>query len=73
MADSDDICIRIEEFSCLMFGDTSEKRINEVRGRMLRKMFREDDQLTIKSKFDLSKLFPAEEDLNHIYIVETTT
>lgn len=47
---SDDICSKIEVITCLMFGYTRQKRTNVVRAKMLRKMYGEDKQLTIKSK-----------------------
>ena len=54
--------------TCLIFGYTRGKRINVVRAKMLRKMFGEDNQLTMKSKMYLSKLLPAEDNLKpHIY------
>ena len=43
---------------------------NVVRTNMLRKMVGEDNLLTIKSKIDLSKLHPVEDNLKlHIYHV----
>ena len=68
---SNDICSKTEAFTCLMFGYTREKRINVVRAKMLRKIVDEDNQLTIRSKIDLSKLAPAEGNLKpHIYHVK---
>ena len=66
----DDISSNIEAFTCLKFGYSREKRINAVRAKILRKMVGEDNQLTIKSKINLSRLRPAEDNLKpHIYCV----
>ena len=67
---SDDICSKSEAFTGLIFGYTREKRVNVVSAKMLRKRLGENNQLTLKSKFDLSKLPPAEDNLKpHIYRV----
>ena len=68
---SDNICSKIEAFTCLMFGYTRQKRINAVRAKMLVKIVGEDNLLTVKLKIDLSKLPPAEDNLKpHIYHVD---
>ena len=53
----------IEAFTCLMYGYSRQKSIDTVRGIMLRKMVGEDEQLTIKSKIDLSHLPPCRDNL----------
>ncbi len=49
----------IEAFKCLMYGYPGHKCIDIVRGIILRKMVGENDQLTTKSKVDLSYLPPC--------------
>ncbi|XP_068234763.1 uncharacterized protein [Palaemon carinicauda] len=53
----------IEAFTCLMYGYSRQKSIDTVRGIMLRKMVGEDEQLTTKSKIDLSHLPPCRDNL----------
>ena len=60
----------IEAFTCLMFGHARERTVNGVRSIMLQKMMGEDDQLTTKSKLDLSlpckdNLLPLIQRVNH--------
>ena len=62
---SNDICSKIETFTCLMFGCTREKRINVVRAKILRKIVGEYNQQTIKSKIENT----IEDILNHTYIL----
>ena len=42
----------LEEFTCVMYGNTHNKSINELRVLMLRKMVGEGDMLSSKSKVD---------------------
>ncbi|XP_068234228.1 uncharacterized protein [Palaemon carinicauda] len=53
----------IEAFTCLMYGYSRQKSIDTVRRIMLRKMVGEDEQLTTKSKIDLSHLPPCRDNL----------
>ena len=46
----------LEEFTCLMYGNTCIKCINEVCALMLRKMVGEEDKFSSKSKVDFSHL-----------------
>jgi hypothetical protein len=46
-----------------MYGYPRQKFIDTVRGIMLRKMVGEDEQLTTKSKIDLSRLPPCRDNL----------
>ena len=58
----------LEEFTCLMFVYPSDKDINTVRSKMLKKMVGENTSLN--SKVDFSKLPPCSENLlPHIYRV----
>ena len=53
----------IEAFTCLMYGYAREKSVNVVRNIMLKKMVGDDEQLTTKSKVDLSRLPPCKDNL----------
>ena len=53
----------IVEFTCLMYGQDWEKSVNAVHSIMLKKMMGEDEQLTTKSKVDLSWLPPCRDNL----------
>ena len=53
----------IEAFTCLMYGRAREKSVNVVRSIMLKQMVGEDEQLTTKSKVDLSRLPPCRDNL----------
>ena len=53
----------IEAFTCLMYGQAREKSVNAVRSIMLKKMVGEDEQLTTKTKVDLSRLPPCRDNL----------
>ena len=53
----------IEIFTCLMYGYSRQTSIDNVRGIILRKMVGEDEQLTTKSKVDLSHLPPCRDNL----------
>lgn len=60
----------IEAFTCLMYGYGREKSVNAVRTIMLNKMVGHEEQLTTKSKVDLSRLPPCKDNLTpHIYRV----
>ncbi len=61
---------QLEEFTCLIYGQSREKSINTVRSIMLKQMVGEDEQLTNKSKVDLSRLPPCQDNLvPHIFRV----
>uniref|UniRef100_UPI00358F49B5 uncharacterized protein n=1 Tax=Myxine glutinosa TaxID=7769 RepID=UPI00358F49B5 len=62
----------LEEFTCLMYGTTCIKSINEVRALMLRKMVGDEDKLTSKSKVDFSQLPPCKDSPIRI-LTESTT
>ena len=49
----------LKEFTCLMYGDTRETKVNLVRGKMLRKMVGGNKKLTSNSKIDLARLPPC--------------
>ena len=60
----------IERFTCLMYGQAREKSVNAVRSIMLKQMVGEVEELTSKSKVDLSRLPPCRDSLvPHIYRV----
>ncbi|KAK3700755.1 hypothetical protein QZH41_010937 [Actinostola sp. cb2023] len=59
----DETIDEIEEFTCLMYGYAREKSLNTVRSIMLKKMVGEDEQMTTKSKVDLSRLPPCRDNL----------
>ena len=46
----------LEEFTCLMYGQIREKSVNIVRFKLLQKMVGEGNNLTLKSKVDVSRL-----------------
>lgn len=58
-----DVIDAIEAFTCIMYGYRRLKTINDVRGLMLKKMVGEGEQLTTKSKVDLSRLPPCRDSL----------
>lgn len=53
----------LEEFTCLMYGNTRVKSINEVRLLLLKKMVGEDKKLNSKSKVEFSRLPPCKDSL----------
>ena len=53
----------LEEVTCLMYGNTGIKCINEVRTLMLRKMVGDEDKLSSKSKVDFARLPPCKDSL----------
>ena len=60
----------IERFTCLMYGQARVKSVNAVRSIMLKQMVGEDEELTPKTKVDLSRLPPYRDSLvPHIYRV----
>ena len=52
-----------DAFTCLMYSYSIQISIDAVRGNMLRKMVGEEEQLTTKSKIDLSQLPPCRDNL----------
>ena len=60
----DDVYEVLEEFICLMYGNTCIKCINEVHVLMLRKTVGEEDKLSSKSKVGFSCLPPCKDSLN---------
>lgn len=59
----DEVYEALEEFTCLMYGNTRIKCVNEVRLLMLRKMVGEEDKLSSKSRVDFSRLPPCKDSL----------
>lgn len=51
---------QLEQFTCLVYGDSRESSVNVVRVKQLRKMVGEDKKLTSKSKVDLGRLPPCQ-------------
>ena len=56
---SEDLLQCLEAFTCLIYGYPRIACLNEVRVQMLKKMVGEDDNLTSKSKVDISRLPPC--------------
>uniref|UniRef100_UPI00358EE7FF uncharacterized protein n=1 Tax=Myxine glutinosa TaxID=7769 RepID=UPI00358EE7FF len=50
---------QLEQFTCLMYGQSRESSVDIVRAKLLRKMVGEDKKLTSKSKVDLARLPPC--------------
>ena len=50
---------QLEQFTCLMYGQSRESSVDVVRAKLLRKMVGEDKKLTSKSKVDLARLPPC--------------
>ncbi|KAK1884337.1 GTPase Era [Dissostichus eleginoides] len=50
---------QLEQFTCLIYGESRESSVGVVRAKLLRKMVGEDDKLTAKSKVDLARLLPC--------------
>ena len=50
----------LEEFTCLMYGQSRQSSVDAIRPRLLRKMVGEDEKLTLKSKVDLTRLPPCQ-------------
>lgn len=58
---------QVEAFTGLMYGQARKKSVNAVRSIMLKKRVGEDEQLTTKSKVDLSRLPPCTDNIvSHI-------
>jgi hypothetical protein len=51
---------QLEQFICLVYGQSRESLVNVVRVKLLRKMVGEDKKLTAKSKVDLARLPPCQ-------------
>ena len=49
----------LEQFTCLMYGQSRQSSVDVVRAILLRKMVGEDEKLTVKSKVDLTRLPPC--------------
>ena len=47
---------QLEQFTCLMSGQSCESSVDVVRAKLLRNMVGEDKKLTCKSKVDLVRL-----------------
>lgn len=58
-----DVLNAVEEFTCSLYGYPRETSVNSVRVQMLNKMVGEDDNLSRKSKVDLSKIPPCQDSL----------
>ncbi|CAJ1064746.1 uncharacterized protein LOC124118725, partial [Xyrichtys novacula] len=50
----------LEHFTCLMYGHGREKKVDAVCVKMIRKMVRDDESLSAKSKVDLGRLPPPQ-------------
>ena len=50
---------QLEQFTCLMYGQSRESSVDVVRAKLLRKMVGEDEKLTSKSRVDLARLPPC--------------
>lgn len=50
---------QLEQFTCLIYGESRESSVDVVRAKLLRKMVGQDDKLTAKSKVDLARLPPC--------------
>ena len=53
----------LESFTCPMYGHPRDTSVNEVRGKLLKKMVGEDHSLNSKSKVDLVRLPPCQDSL----------
>ena len=51
---------QLEEFTCLMYGQSRESSVGVVRTKLLRKMVGEDEKLTSRSKVDLARRPPCQ-------------
>ena len=49
----------IEEFTCIMYGETRETSVNLVRAKMMHKMVGRNEKLISKSKVDLARIPPC--------------
>ncbi|KAK5923027.1 hypothetical protein CgunFtcFv8_000033 [Champsocephalus gunnari] len=50
---------QLEQFTCLIYGESRESSVDVVRAKLLHKMVGQDDKLTAKSKVDLARLPPC--------------
>ena len=50
---------QLEQFTCLMYGQSRESSVDVVRTKLLRKMVGEDQKLASRSKVDLARLSPC--------------
>ena len=50
---------KLEEFTCLMYGQNHESSMDGLRAKLMRKIVGEDEKLTSKSKIDLVRLPPC--------------
>ena len=64
---------QLEDFTCIMYGYPRVKSLKEARAKMLQKMVGEDNDLTMKSKVDFSRLTRARIELFPIFIGLTIT
>ena len=51
---------QLEDFTCLMYGQSRESSLDVIRTKLLRKMVGEDEKLTSRSKVDLARLPPCQ-------------
>ena len=61
---------QLAEFTCLVYGQNRESSMDGLRAKPVRKIVDEDENLTSKSKVDLTRLPPCHSALNltHIYL-----
>ncbi|XP_060575157.1 uncharacterized protein LOC132732701 [Ruditapes philippinarum] len=59
----EDVMQMLEAFVCVMYGCPRERSVNTCRAVLLKKMVGDDEQLTMKSKVELSKLPPCQDNL----------
>ena len=59
-----DVTDELEAFTCLMYDYTREKSVDSVRNIMLKKMVGENEEPTMRSKEDLSRLPPCKRQLH---------
>ncbi|XP_052212199.1 uncharacterized protein LOC127831257 [Dreissena polymorpha] len=65
---ADEVIQMLEAFVCLIYGFPREKSVNTCRALLLKKMVGEDEVLTVKSKVDLSRLPPCQDNLcQHVF------
>lgn len=65
-----DITDELEAFTCLMYDYTREKSVDSIRSIMLKKMVGENEEPTMRSKEDLSRLPPCKDNfIPHVWRV----
>lgn len=65
-----DVTDELEAFTCLMYDYTREKSVDSVRSIMLKKMVGENEEPTMRSKEDLSRLPPCKDNfIPHVWRV----